>query len=78
MAKKITIYTTPICPKCHQAKQHLTEKKVKFNEIDLSENQDIAKKVFEKTKVKMAPIIEINEKFLIGYNKKKLDEALGE
>jgi glutaredoxin 3 len=36
----IDIYTTPYCPFCIRAKKLLANKKVEFNEIDLSENPD--------------------------------------
>lgn len=35
--KKVKIYTTPYCPFCIKAKKLLTNKKINFNEIDLSE-----------------------------------------
>ena len=38
--KKVKIYTTPYCPFCIKAKQLLKNKKVNFDEIDLSENPD--------------------------------------
>ncbi len=38
--KNINIYTTPYCPFCRRAKELLTKKKVKFNEIDLSQTPD--------------------------------------
>jgi glutaredoxin 3 len=34
--RQIDIYTTPICPYCHAAKQLLTRKRVPFREIDVS------------------------------------------
>ena len=36
----IDIYTTSYCPFCIRAKKLLANKKVEFNEIDLSENPD--------------------------------------
>ena len=36
----VDIYTTPYCPFCIRAKKLLANKKVEFNEIDLSENPD--------------------------------------
>ena len=38
--KNINIYTTPYCPFCKRAKELLENKKVKFNEIDLSQMPD--------------------------------------
>lgn len=33
---KVVIYTTPLCPYCHMAKQLLHEKRVPFDEIDVT------------------------------------------
>ncbi|MBI1261615.1 MAG: glutaredoxin 3 [Rhizobiales bacterium] len=36
----VTIYTTMICPFCHRAKSLLTQKGVKFTEIDVGMDPD--------------------------------------
>lgn len=38
--KKIKIYTTPYCPFCIKAKKLLENKKITFDEIDLSEHPE--------------------------------------
>lgn len=38
--KKIKIYTTPYCPFCIKAKNLLKNKKITFEEIDLSEHPE--------------------------------------
>jgi glutaredoxin 3 len=45
----IDIYTTPYCPFCIRAKKLLANKKVKFNEIDLSENPDKFEEMISKS-----------------------------
>ena len=45
----IDIYTTPYCPFCIRAKKLLTNKKVEFNEIDLSENPDKFEEMLSKS-----------------------------
>jgi len=37
----VEIYTTMFCPFCHRAKQLLTSKGVKFNEIDVSSSPEL-------------------------------------
>lgn len=66
------IYTTPICPQCEKAKQFLEEKGIAYDVIDASENPDI----FKRAGHKMVPIIEIGDTLLIGFDKKKIEEAL--
>jgi glutaredoxin 3 len=43
--KKITIYITTNCPFCSKAKLLLNKKKIKFSEIDLSNNEVLREKM---------------------------------
>jgi glutaredoxin 3 len=43
--KKIEIYTTNICPFCIKAKSLLNKKKIKFIEIDVSNNEALREKM---------------------------------
>jgi glutaredoxin 3 len=43
--KKIEIYTTAYCPFCVKAKSLLNKKKVKFSEIDVSNNETLREKM---------------------------------
>ena len=45
----VDIYTTPYCPFCIRAKKLLVNKKVEFNEIDLSENPDKFEEMLSKS-----------------------------
>jgi len=37
--KKVRIYSTPTCPYCKMVKEFLTEKGVKFEDVDVSSDQ---------------------------------------
>ena len=57
----IDIYTTPYCPFCTKAKKLLANKKIEFNEIDLSENPDKFEEMLSKSKgVRTVPQIFVN------------------
>jgi glutaredoxin 3 len=43
--KKIEIFTTNNCPFCTKAKLLLNKKKIRFSEIDLSNDDDLRKKM---------------------------------
>jgi glutaredoxin 3 len=43
--KKIDIYTTNYCPFCVKAKSLLNKKKIKFTEIDVSNNEALREKM---------------------------------
>lgn len=74
MVKKIRVYTTPICMECDRLKKFLKEKNVEFEEIDIFENTEKAKEIFEKTGQKRVPIIELNGEFFHGFNKDRILE----
>ena len=39
--QKVVMYTTPICPYCVRAKRLLTQKQVKYEEIDVSRDPQL-------------------------------------
>lgn len=75
--KNITIYSTPTCPYCKMAKEYMTEKGVAFTEIDVSADQSKAEVMVKKSGQMGVPVIDVDGKILIGFDKKELNEALG-
>ena len=47
--KKVKVFSTPTCPYCHMAKDYLTDKKVSFEDIDVSQDQQQAQKMVERS-----------------------------
>ncbi|MBI2065153.1 MAG: NrdH-redoxin [Candidatus Yanofskybacteria bacterium] len=72
----IRIYTTPICAYCKMAKEYFKSKELQYEEIPLVGNSDAQKLVVSKTGMVAAPIIEINGKFIVGFNRQEIDNAL--
>ena len=72
----IKIYSTPTCPYCTKAKEFLKEKGIKFEDIDVSSNQDAAKEMIEKSGQMGVPVIDIDGKIIAGFDQAKLEEAL--
>jgi len=66
LAKKITIYTTPICPYCARAKQLLTKKGVAFDEIDVFMDADKRTEMEEKSGRYTVPQIFIGDTHVGG------------
>lgn len=73
----ITIYSTPTCPFCKKAKEYFTEKGVAFTDIDVSENTDKQKEMVDKSGQMSVPVIDIDGTIIVGFDKGKIDEALG-
>ena len=68
----MTVYTTPTCPWCDKVKEWLKQHNIKFKEIDVSVDEESAKKMIEKTGQMGVPITESNGQFVIGFDVDKL------
>ncbi len=64
--KAVTIYTTPYCPFCVRAKKLLTQKKVAYEEIDVSSDDDARDKLAQRTGQQTVPQIYIGDKHIGG------------
>jgi glutaredoxin-like YruB-family protein len=74
---KVVIYTSPACTYCQVVKIFLKRNKVEFQERDIFEDNKAAEELFKKTGQKSVPATFVGEKFVIGYDSKKLKEMLG-
>ena len=76
MLAKVIIYSTPACPYCHMAKDYLVEKGVEVEYIDVSSNHDKAQEMMSKSGQSGVPVLDINGKIIVGFNREAIDEAL--
>lgn len=74
---KVKIYTTPTCTYCKQAKEFFKEEGVKFTEIDVTENKEAAKEMVEKSGQMGVPVIVIDGKVIVGFDRDEVEGALG-
>lgn len=49
MTQKITIYTKSYCPYCVKAKQLFKIKNLEFNEIDITDNQELIDEMLKRS-----------------------------
>lgn len=79
METSVTIYSTPACTYCQQAKEFLTENGVSFKEIDVASNQEAKAEMIELSGQMGVPVIRIGtENVVVGFteNKDLLKELL--
>lgn len=74
---QVTTYSTPSCPYCKMAKQYLDEKGVEYTDVDVSADQDAAAKMVELSGQMGVPVIDVDGKMIVGFNKDELNAALG-
>ena len=78
---QVTVYSTQNCPWCHKAKDYLTKKKVKFDDINVTENEQARNDMIEKSGQMGVPVIEIKKAgaepiVIVGFDEEALEEAL--
>lgn len=73
---KIRVYSTPMCPYCKMTKEFLKEKGIEFEDIDVSVDREAAMKMIEKSGQMAVSQIEINGKFIIGFDREALEREI--
>ena len=73
---KITVYSTPTCPYCKLVKEYLHEKGHDFDDVDVSSNHDAATRMVKISGQMGVPVIDVEGKVIVGWNKAALEEIL--
>ena len=76
MENKVEIYSTPTCPYCNMAKDYLKEKGVDYTEYNVADDQAKAQEMVEKSGQMGVPVIVVNGKFMVGFQKDKIETLL--
>ncbi len=74
----ITVYSTKTCPWCVKAKEFLKEKKVGFRDVDVGADQEAANEMVEKSGQMGVPVIDVDGKIIVGFDKEELEKILAE
>ena len=77
LTPKVLIFTTPTCSYCTLAKRYFRENKIRFREIDVSKNESAARDIQRKTGQTGVPVIMINNRPIVGFDKMKINKMLG-
>lgn len=77
MDKKVTIYSTTVCPHCHMAKAFFKENNVECTEYNVAEDEDKLHEMVEKSGQMGVPVIDIDGKIIVGFDQDAMKEALG-
>ncbi len=74
---KVIIFTTPTCSFCNAAKRYFREKRIKFTDVDVSRDQRAARDMQRRTGQTGVPVILINNRPIVGFDKPKINRLLG-
>ncbi|MEX1063963.1 MAG: Uxx-star family glutaredoxin-like (seleno)protein [Candidatus Paceibacterota bacterium] len=75
--KKVEIYTTPTCAYCKMAKEYFKQKEIEYTEYDVAKDTAKRQEMVDKTQQFGVPVILIDGKVVIGFDKAKINELLG-
>lgn len=73
----VKVYSTPTCPYCKLTKDYLRENKIEFEDIDVAANPTSANEMVKMSGQMGVPVIAIDSRVIVGWNKAALEEALG-
>jgi glutaredoxin 3 len=68
LAKRITVYTTPVCPHCDRAKRRLAELGVTFREVDIMSDRAGLREMLVMTGRHAVPVVVVGEKAMVGWD----------
>ncbi len=74
--KEVTIYTTPTCSYCKQAKEFFEENSVEYTEHDVSSDTEKRQEMVEKSGQMGVPVIFIGDDMVVGFDKDRVSEML--
>ena len=77
MAKSVKVYSTATCPWCIRVKQFLNENNIDFQNIDVSDNQQAADELVEKSGQMGVPVLDIEGEVIVGFDKERIRQSLG-
>lgn len=75
----VTIYTTPTCMYCKQAKEFFTENQVPFIEKNVFADPTARDEMVQKSGQRRVPVFEVDGEILVGFTESKeiLKQRLG-
>lgn len=73
----IKLYTTPTCPYCKLVKDYFKERNADYSEVDVANDSSAANEMVKLSGQMGVPVIDVDGRVIVGWNKNALDEVLG-
>lgn len=77
MSHSVTVYSAPWCGFCVAAKKYLDEKGVKYTEKDVDKDPKFAEEAVEKSGQMGIPVLDIDGKIIVGFDRPAINHLLG-
>ncbi|MDZ7762920.1 MAG: glutaredoxin domain-containing protein [Melioribacteraceae bacterium] len=76
MQPKVVMFSTQTCSFCNTAKRYFRENRIRFTDVDVSKDEKAARDMQRKTGQTGVPVILINNRPIVGFDKNKIDRML--
>lgn len=73
---QVTIYTTPTCGYCRQAKDFFRQKGIQYVEKDVSVDTQAAYEMVRLSRQQGVPVIRVGDEVIVGFNRQRVEAAL--
>ena len=74
---RVVVFTTPTCTYCNAVKKYLRQQKIRYKEVDVSRDQAAARDMVRRSGQMGVPVVDINGKIVVGFDRPKIDKYLG-
>ena len=74
---QVSIYSTPSCAYCKLAKEHFAKNSIAYTEYNVAADITKRQEMLDKSHQFGVPVIDIDGKIVIGFDKPKINELLG-
>ncbi len=72
----ITVYSTEWCGFCHMTKQYFDKLGVSYTDKNVGTDSQAANEAVTKSGQRGVPVIDIDGKIIVGFNRPEIDKAL--
>ncbi|HML20188.1 MAG TPA: glutaredoxin domain-containing protein [Aggregatilinea sp.] len=76
--KRVIVFSTPSCPHCNHAKQYLRQQGIRFRDVDVSRDAAAARDMVRRSGQQGVPVIDINGRIVVGFNRPEIDRLLSQ
>ncbi len=73
----VKLYSTPTCPFCSMTREFLEQHKVAFEDVNVAEARDGAREMIEKSGQLGIPVIDIDGRVIVGFDRSSIESTLG-
>jgi glutaredoxin 3 len=74
--QRVIVFSTPTCTYCSRAKHYFRQQGVRFRDVDVSKDPAAARDMVRRSGQQGVPVIDINGKIVVGFNKPEIDKLL--